>query len=43
MLKKLRVGMMPPAGPGNLLPSVLGMFDIQAERFGDSTGSLANI
>jgi hypothetical protein len=28
---------------GNLLLSILGMFDVQAERFGDSTGPLLNI
>jgi hypothetical protein len=28
---------------GNLLLSILGMFDVQAERFGDSTGPLQNI
>jgi hypothetical protein len=28
---------------GNLLLSILDMFDIKAERFGDSTGRLANI
>ena len=27
----------------NLLLSILGMFDVQAERFGDSTGPLQNI
>jgi hypothetical protein len=27
----------------NLMRSILGMFDIQAESFGDSTGSLQNI
>jgi Protein of unknown function (DUF1552) len=28
---------------GNLMLSILGMFDVQAERFGDSTGPLQNI
>jgi hypothetical protein len=28
---------------GNLMLSILGMFDVQAERFGDSTGPLHNI
>lgn len=28
---------------GNLLLSILGMFNVQAERFGVSTGSLHNI
>jgi hypothetical protein len=28
---------------GNLMLSILGMFDVEAERFGDSTGPLQNI
>ena len=28
---------------GNLMLSILGMFDVRAERFGDSTGPLQNI